>query len=88
MKISLRRTGGFAGLIDDLGAADAPPGSDLAQLVQKLKGGRPAEHIGADLFRYEVTVEDGAPREVLLFQDNDPPENGDLRVLISLLANR
>ena len=83
MKVSIKRTGGFAGLIEELGRAEAPQNSPLEQAVRQLKSrAGKDEHIGADLFRYEVRVEDGGGPETLVFQDHDPPENRVLRDLI------
>jgi len=82
MKVSIRRTGGFAGLIDELGSTEVPPA-----VIQRLKADRTPEHLGADLFRYEVTVENGANREVLIFRDNDPPDLPNLRDLIHLVQS-
>lgn len=83
MKVSIKRTGGFAGLIDELGNAEAPQNSELARTVRQLQSrAGEDEHIGADLFRYEVRVEDGGGPQTLVFQDHDPPENRVLRDLI------
>ena len=85
MRVSIKRTGGFAGLIDDLGSAEAPPSSALVSAVERLRSAGVGEHIGADLFRYEVTVEEGGRSETRTFQDGDPPESPVLRELIGLV---
>ena len=88
MKVSIKRTGGFAGLIDELGSAEAPQNSPLGQAVRQLQSrAGEDEHIGADLFRYEVRVEDGGGPETLVLQDHDPPENRVLRNLIQLVQS-
>ena len=72
MKISVTRTGGFAGVTDEVGAVDtaqldAPARQKLEQAVRRvnffeLPARLPGEPVGADLFAYCVTVRDG-PRE-------------------------
>jgi hypothetical protein len=66
VRVELRRTGGFAGRTVHvrLDSADMPP-ADAAQLVRlvstldlgRLKAGRSTA--GADLMRYELTIERG-----------------------------
>ena len=72
MKISVTRSGGFAGVTDEIGSVDTVQLDDAAR--QKLEQGvrrmkffelparLPGEPVGADLFAYRVTVRDG-PRE-------------------------
>ena len=72
MKISVTRTGGFAGVTDELGSVDtaqldAAARQKLEQAVRRMKffelpARLPSEPVGADLFAYRVTVRDG-PRE-------------------------
>jgi len=72
MKISVTRTGGFAGVTDEVGSVDtaqldAAARQKLEQDVRRvnffeLPARLPGEPVGADLFAYRVTVSDG-PRE-------------------------
>ncbi len=64
MKISARACGGFAGLAEayDLDTAAHPAGGELEGLLGRLDffSAAPACPVGADLPRWEITVEDGA----------------------------
>ena len=67
MQVSVKRSGGFAGLTEEVAAVetaqlDAAAAQQVEQLIQSvgffdlpatISGGT----IGADLFRYEITVE-------------------------------
>jgi hypothetical protein len=63
VKISARACGGFAGLAAayDLDTAHHPAGAELEALLGQLDffSAAPACSIGADLPRWEITVEDG-----------------------------
>ncbi|MGC3959845.1 MAG: hypothetical protein QM813_18540 [Verrucomicrobiota bacterium] len=76
MKISATRTGGFAGLTEDLGSVetaqlDAAARKAVELLVQRvdffhLPERLPGE-VGADLFTYAVTVADGSRQHTVTF---------------------
>jgi hypothetical protein len=93
MKISVTRTGGFAGLTESLGNVDTaalPPAqaAEAARLVQAagffaLPGELPGGNVGADLFRYEVRVEDGARSHAVAFQDGGQGRPGALPELVA-----
>jgi hypothetical protein len=69
MRISVTRTGGYAGLTEELGAADtsqldAAARQTLEQAVRamnffELPARLPGEPVGADFLTYVVTVQDG-----------------------------
>jgi len=63
MKISARACGGFAGLAEayDLDTAAHPGGAELESLLGRLDffSAAPVCPLGADLPRWEITVEDG-----------------------------
>jgi hypothetical protein len=77
MKISLKRTGGYAGLEEEVAAVDTSrlePGA--ARRVEGLVGsagffGLPAvgldDAVGADMFRYSLTVSDGGREHTASF---------------------
>ncbi len=81
MRIEVKRTGGFAGLEEDLGAVDtAQLDPDAAREVRRLvqqsafftmpdtvEGGE----VGADLFRYDITVSDERRRHTVTFAARD-----------------
>lgn len=76
MKISATRTGGFAGLTDDLGTVDTAQLDTVAKKALELIAQRvdffylperlPGE-VGADLFTYTVTVTDGSRKHTVTF---------------------
>lgn len=74
MKISARACGGFAGLAQayELDTAQAADGPAIEGLLRRLDffGAAPACAVGADLPRWEITVEDG-PRCHTVFVRED-----------------
>jgi len=92
MKISVTRTGGFAGLTDEVSAVDTAQldtaaRQKLEQAVRRvnffeLPARLPGEPIGADLFAYRVTVRDGAREHSVTFTG----EEGAAAALRELLA--
>jgi hypothetical protein len=83
VRISVRRTGGFAGIEEDLGAVDtAALAPDETERLERLVHDAgffdlPAAvegEVGADQFRYEVTVEEGGrTRTVTLVGEGGGP---------------
>jgi hypothetical protein len=76
LRISVRRSGGFAGIEEGLGAVDTEALEPAARerveaLVREADFfALPAtveEELGADQFRYEITVEDGGRRHTVTF---------------------
>ena len=63
MKISARACGGFAGLPEayDLDTSARPDGGEFEDLLHQLEffTATPSCPVGADLPRWEITVEDG-----------------------------
>lgn len=93
MKISIRQSGGFAGAIETLGpieTADLPSGmareieSEIRQLGF-LSQPSQDESVGADLMRYEVTVQDGNHERTLRVVDDGSEHAEGLRDLIQKL---
>ncbi|MDP2663519.1 MAG: hypothetical protein Q8R28_22630 [Dehalococcoidia bacterium] len=95
MKVLARRSGGFAGLSEDVADVDTSRLKvDAAQQVEQMVHGvgffelpdtLPGA-IGADLFRYEITVADGERRHTVAFVDDDSPQTAPLRRLVEVLA--
>ena len=91
MKVKLRQTGGFAGLIRgcDLDSAELPK-KEAAQLDQLLRQPsakpRPATGAARDLTSYEVTVETPQGSKTLSFDDLAIPEG--TAALIEFLRRR
>ena len=74
MKISARACGGFAGLAEayDLDTASHPGGSGFEDLLQRLDffSATPSCPLGADLPRWEITVEDGGQCKSVVLADD------------------
>jgi hypothetical protein len=91
MKITVQRSGGYAGLTEniatlDTGQLDAEAGKKIATKVDSIGFfGYPAEisgeSVGADMFRFEITVTDGAKHHSVAFTE-DAPEASALLDLI------
>jgi len=92
MKIAIQRTGGFAGLLEELASVDTaqmPP--EEAQGIEKLVGNTGffrlpttlgGEIKGADLYHLRITITDGSRRHSVEFPDHDSPELAPLRALV------
>ena len=97
MKISVKRTGGYAGLSEDVASINTETlGAALAQQVEQMarevrffdlpafvSGGT----IGADLFQYEITVTEADRRHMVVFVDDESPETAPLRRLVDALIH-
>jgi hypothetical protein len=91
LRISIKRTGGFAGLSEtiaekDTAAIPSAVAERLAGLVAAsdffaLPAALPGK-AGADMHRYEITVEDGARRHTVAFVDDESPAIGPLKRLV------
>jgi len=92
MKITVTRSGGFAGIAEDLLTLDTEElDASLAGQVQQLvsKAGLSAlpefvsgGEVGADYQRYEIEVAEGEVRHRVQFQDDESPETAPLRRLV------
>jgi len=75
-------------MFEDLGSADGTPHSALGQAVFRLRFHSGVEEpIGADLYRYEVTIEEGGTSQMITIQDDDPPRSPVLRELLTLVRS-
>lgn len=96
MKISVSRSGGFAGLTEDLGTVDTaalsvPAGQAFEALVEQA--GVFAENVerletavGADMFHYAVTVADEDRQTTVTFTDDGGPGTAALRNLVERVS--
>jgi hypothetical protein len=98
MLISITRTGGFAGVTENVATADTAALSTEAatiltemvhamsffSLPQQIGGG----DIGADLFFYKVTVTDGSKNHTVTFSDTKSSENASLHNLLEAIAQK
>ncbi len=95
MTVSVKRSGGFAGLTETLAVVntadcDAARRRQIEQLVERigffqLPAHVSSEAIGADLFRYEIEVNDEDRRHTVAFDDVESPETAPLRGLVDAL---
>ena len=95
MQIKVRRTGGFAGIEEELGSVDTASleggaREQLETLVREVDFfSLPAAiegEVGADQFRYEVTVEDGGRGQTVVFTGEGGPQAEALRRLTDAVA--
>lgn len=81
MKLTVTRSGGFAGLVETLGTVDSTSlAPDVArEMLDKVHACRffelPREiegtGVGADLYQYELTVSDGERSHCVTFRDDE-----------------
>jgi len=91
MKISVTRSGGYAGLEEtatvDTDHADPAVSSEIEELARNAaifdisQEDLGEEPIGADLARYEISVHEGGRHRVIAFQDDGSPAKAPLRTL-------
>ena len=96
MKIAVKRTGGYAGLSEDVAATDTEKiskkaASQVQRIVQKmgffnLPDKVTGSSVGADLFYYEITVTDGNRQHTVGFYLDDDPETSSLRQLVDTVV--
>jgi len=95
MIVRVRRTGGFAGIDEDLGEVDTarltPDQARTArELVSRLSDAAANAPVGTDMTRYELDVEtgDGQHRKLAVVEEDAPPElTGLLQDLLRLLGS-
>jgi len=95
MKISIKQTGGYAGMELSIAEIDTDKlRPDLAERVKALIAeigfySLPAElgtQIGADLLRYQVTVNDAGKQHTVSISDIDAAANEKFRKLIEQIS--
>lgn len=95
MKITVKRTGGYAGLSEDIAAVDTAELTPVAtqkveRMVQNMRffdlpANIQTSTIGADLFYYEIKVTDAGHQHIIGFYHNDDPETLLLRQFVETL---
>lgn len=95
MRISVKRTGGFAGLSEqiadlDTDSLDPPRAREIERLVNEagffaLPAQVPGGEVGADIMIYEITVTAGRRQHTVAFVGDDRPEITPLRRLVEAL---
>jgi hypothetical protein len=96
MKISVKRTGGFAGLSEELARIDTAEFEETTrrQIEQAVQAARffelperlAGDTIGADLFQYEITISAGDRRHTVTFLDDASAATAPLRKLVDTLS--
>jgi hypothetical protein len=94
MQITIRTSGGFAG-IEQVSTMDTAERDDaqarrVEELVRStgffdLASGSASQEIGADLMRQEITVRDGEREKTIAF-DDESPAAATLRPLVEAVA--
>lgn len=96
MIVTIKRTGGYAGIEEavsrfDTAAMPSALAKRVVKLIEKsnffeLAAEIPNDEIGADMFRYEISVEeDGRKHSVALTAGEDKPTTPLRQLLVSLL---
>jgi hypothetical protein len=97
MIISINQSGGYAGVNQNLATIDttrlnAATARQIEQLVQQLTffhlPEKVTEQVGADMLRYEITVEDINRRHTVIFDDDGSPQTAQLRQLVNLVRQQ
>jgi emfourin len=93
--IKVQRSGGYAGISEEIASIDtAQLDPEAASRIEQLIGQTrffdlPAEApggVGADFFRYEVTVTDNGRQHTVAFADDGGPETEPLRKLVETVS--
>ncbi len=84
-RLTLRQSGGFAGIEHEPVHVDV---DRLDPAVRSLLATTPPEVVGADLPRYELTVEDGDSRHTVAWHDDGSEAVAPLRALAEEVTRR
>jgi hypothetical protein len=81
-RLTLKQSGGFAGIEHEPVRVDADRlAPALRERLPSLLGAPPPEVAGADLPRYELTIEDGDERRTIAWHDDGSDAVAGLRAL-------
>lgn len=91
MKINIRRTGGFAGISEEIGAVDtqnldADTGRDIENRIKTIGFFGLPEQVGgpgADLFHLEITVVDKGRTHKVSVAEEDREDTDEIRSVIA-----
>jgi hypothetical protein len=78
MKITVRRSGGFAGLSENLASVDTTDlhpekASEISKILESAAATKPdANPVGADIQRYEIKIEDKGKERLIRFSEDSP----------------
>ena len=90
MIVTIRTSGGFAGLTETIGPVDTAGLDHILAREIEMTLSSPSlasrsnadEEIGSDLIRYEIEIKDGAQTRVVRFADDGSPAGAPLRRVI------
>lgn len=98
MQVLVKRTGGFAGLTEELARVDTAqldPATvkQVENIVQSLgffalPDTIVSSGVGADRFSYEITVTEGKQQHTVTFNDDNSPETEPLRKLVKAIVEK
>jgi hypothetical protein len=96
MEISAKRTGGFAGLTEELGSIDTEQlnetlGRNIAEALDNidffhLPSRIESENVMADPFEYEITVKEGKREHTITFRDDGSLKTAPLLQLVNAVS--
>jgi hypothetical protein len=95
MQISVKRTGGYAGLSEQIVNLDTSKlnPNDARTVKQAIDTSNfyavpetVEASVGADLLKYEITITDGAQRRTVTFADDGQPQTAQLVELVNRLV--
>jgi hypothetical protein len=82
VKLTLKQSGGFAGVEQEPVRVDADRlEPSVREQLPTLLGAPPPEVVGADLPRYELTIENGDSRQTVAWHDDGSDAVAALRAL-------
>ncbi len=96
MQVVIKRSGGFAGLSEEIASVDtgklnATAAREVEKLVSdvgffNLPRNPPGQKVGADFMQYEVTVTDQSRQHTVIFNDDDSPATAPLRDFVKRIS--
>jgi hypothetical protein len=93
MKVSVKKSGGYAGVSEnfsvDTSQIDGQAAQQIENMIQSIgffSFPADAAGVGSDLMRYEITVDDGQRQHTIAFSDDGSPQTDSLRWLVEKLS--
>jgi hypothetical protein len=93
MKVTVNRSGGYAGISDsfsvDTDKIAGAAGQQIEQMIRSIgffSFPAGAAGVGADLMHYEITVDDGQSQHTIAFSDDGSPQIEPLKRLVEKLS--
>ena len=95
MQVTVKQSGGFAGITTELASIDTdksgPKGEKVAQMLKQsrffdLPASTSGESVGADFLEYEIAATDGKQSNTIRFRDDNSPQTAALRSLVQTIT--